>query len=123
MEVEDKAEKLIIQLTLEKYANEVKWLAKDAQENLESGTEDLFPLYLETTYKKTIVGLFQKRYKHFYDEHDYYWGQDIGFCVLDNEDRILWEYDQRSAALVNLFDAAREQASGIDNILDGLLNE
>lgn len=123
MEVEDKAEKLIIQLTRETYANEVKWLAKDAPDNLESGTEDLFPLYLETTYKNTIVGLFQKRYKHFYDEHDYYWGQDIGFCVLDNEDRILWEYDQRSAALVNLFDAAREQASGIDNILDGLLNE
>jgi len=123
MDVEDKAEKLIVQLTRETYENKVKWLAKDAPSNLQSGTEDLFPLYLEATYKKTIVGIFQRRYKNFYDEHDYYWGEDVGFCVLDNEERILWEYNQRSAALVNLFDAAREQASGIDDILDGLLSE
>jgi len=123
MDVEDKAEKLIIQLTRETYENKVKWHARDAPINLEFGTEHIFPLYLEATYKKTIVGLFQRKYKCFHDEHDYSWSEEIGFCVLDNEERILWEYNDRSAALVNLFEAAREQASGINDILDGLLSE
>mgnify|MGYP000606659025 CR=1 FL=1 len=122
MNTESKTEKLIILLTKETYDGNVEWNNEPVPSGLTQGTNDIFPLYLGTVYKDTYIGLFQRRYKHFHDEFEYSWSEEIGMCVLGDNEAILWEYKERSVTLVNLFEAAREQASGINSILDNLIN-
>lgn len=121
MNIENKAEQLIILLTRETYSGTVTWLIDQPPKGLASGTEDLYPLFLETQYKGKTIGLYQRRYKYFFDEHEFYWSEEIGMCVVGDFQSIVWEYKERSSALFNLFEAAREQASGINSILDDLL--
>jgi len=121
MNINDKAEKLVIQLTRETYSNNIEWEAEYPPRNLTQGTEAIYPLYFSADYQNISVGLFSKRYKNYTDVDEYYWTESIGFCVLDEDERVTWEYSEHSSALYNLFEAAREQASGIGDILDGLL--
>lgn len=121
MNVENKAEKLIITLTRETYTDIAKWANTQPPIGLTKGTEDFYPLYLQTSYKNTIIGLFQRRFKYYRDEDEYYWNEEIGLCVTGDHGVVIWEYKERSSALLNLFEAAREQASGIGGILDNLL--
>jgi hypothetical protein len=121
MNIDNKSEQLIILLTRETFSGEVKWKNEQAPAGLVKGTEDYYPLFLKTVYKGTTIGLFQRRYKHFYDEFEFYWCEEIGMCVVGDYDAVVWEYKERSSALINLFEAAREQASGIGGILDNLL--
>ncbi|SEN35742.1 hypothetical protein [Nitrosomonas marina] len=123
MDIEDKSEKLIVKLTRETYSASVSWEVKKPPTGLTEGSNDVFPLYLETHYKNVDIGLFQKRYKHFYDELEYSWAEEIGMCITGEQGRVLWEYKESSPALLNLFEAAREQASGINGILDNLLED
>ncbi len=123
MNVEEKSEKLIIKLTRETYDEKITWQVKEPPDGLTDGSGDVYPLYLEVEYKNIDIGLYQRRYKHYHDEFEYSWSEEIGMSVTDDQGRILWEYKERSSALVNLFEAAREQASGINNILDNLLEE
>mgnify|MGYP000748199575 CR=1 FL=1 len=122
MNIENKAEKLIIILTRATFEGKVEWKEETAPDGLTDGTDDIFPLYLTTTYKKSDIGLFMRRYKSYHDEFEYSWGEGIGMCIIGERRTILWEYSERSSALINLFEAAREQASGINSILDDLLN-
>ena len=121
MNIDNKTEQLIILLTRETYSGEVKWKNEQPPVGLAKGTEDFYPLYLQANYKGSTVGLYQRRYKHYYDEFEFYWCEDIGMCVVGEYQAILWDYNERSTALANLFEAAREQASGISGILDNLL--
>lgn len=124
MNIESKAEQLITKLLRETYEGFVRWEIDRAPTGLTVATEDVYPLFLSTNYKGTNIGLYQRRSKYFVDEHEYYWSEDIGLCVFQNNlvgSAVIWQYDGRSISLGNLFSAAREQASGIDTILDDLL--
>lgn len=122
MNIDDKAEQLIILLTRETFSGHVTWKGSKVPDGLSRGTENFYPLYLQTEYKGSTIGLFQRRYKHFYDEFEFYWCEEVGMCVVGDFESILWEFNERSSALINLFEAAREQASGISNLLDNLLD-
>jgi hypothetical protein len=39
------------------------------------------------------------------------------------EGQVVWESNEHSSALLDLFNTARERASGIDDILDDLLED
>lgn len=121
MNTEDKAEQLAITLTRETYSGQVSWKNIQPPAGLSKGTENFYPLYLETNYKGRTIGLFERRYKYFYDEHEYYWCEEFGMCIIGDYGAVVWEYSRRSPALANLFEAAREQSSGISGILDDLI--
>lgn len=121
MNVDNKTEQLIVLLTRETYAGQVEWLNTQPPIGLTKGTEDFYPLYLQTSYKGKDIGLYQRRFKSFHDEFEFYWCEDVGMCVVGDYEAVVWEYSERSSALINLFEAAREQASGINGILDDLL--
>jgi len=122
MNTESKITKLITKLIRETSKRDVIWVIRDAPRALNRDTEKSVPLFLQTEYKGKLLGIYDARSKDFYDEHSFYWSESIGFCILDKQDRVIWESDEYSQALLDLFNTAREQASGIDNILDDLLD-
>ena len=123
MSINKKIEKLAVKLTKETYSESITWSNENPPSGLTKGTDDFFPLYLECEYKGVDIGIYIRRYKHYYDEFEYSWTEDVGICMPGDHGQISWEYEERSPALINLFDAAKEQASGINEILNDLLNE
>jgi len=123
MSTSKKIDKLAVQLTKETIMGKVTWSVKSVPDGLAEGTSDIFPLYLECEYKDVDIGIYARRYKHYYDEFEYSWSEDVGICVSGEHSEVLWEYEGRAPSLLNLYDAAKEQASGIGDILDELINE
>lgn len=121
MSVENKAEQLIVLLTRETYSGSVRWEHTKPPVGLSNATEDFYPLFFLANYKGTPIGLYQRRYKYFFDEYEFYWRENIGMCIVGEYGSVLWQYTERSSALINLFEAAREQASGIGGVLASLL--
>lgn len=123
MSTESKTAQLITKLIRETAKGNVKWEVEDAPRSLNAETEQSVPLYLQTEYKGKTLGVFDLRTKYFTDVDEYYWSQGVGFCIVDDMGRVVWESRESSPALVDLFNTAREQASGIDDILDNLLED
>ena len=123
MTMKSKTTLLVEKLTQETLAGNITWDIVDAPSSMNQETESSVPLFLQTTYKSKIFGIYDIRTKSFYDEHDYYWSEGIGFCVLDDSKRVVWESGEYSPSMLELFNVAREQASGIDDIFDDLLND
>lgn len=86
------------------------------------GTANIVPIFLGADYKTNKIGVFQFRYKSFYDEDAYHWSEDIGFCIYDNSGTILLEFHEYSPVLLNLFELARNNAADISGLLDNLLD-
>lgn len=123
MSTENKTAQLITKLIRETAKGNLKWNVEDAPRSLNYETEQSVPLYLQTEYKDKILGVYDLRYKHFTDVDEYYWSESIGFCIIDDKGRVVWESKEFSPALLDLFNTAREQAAGIDDILDDLLSD
>lgn len=123
MSTESKTAQLITKLIRETAKGNVKWEVEDAPRALNAETEQSVPLYLETEYKGKTLGVFDLRTKYFTDVDEYYWSEGVGFCIVDDKRRVVWESRESSPALLDLFNTAREQASGIDDILDDLLGD
>lgn len=123
MSTENKTAQLITKLIRESAKGNVKWNVEEAPRSLNYETEQSVPLYLQTEYKNKTLGVYDLRSKHFTDVDEYYWSESIGFCIVDDEGRVVWESNESSPALLDLFNTAREQAAGIDDILDDLLSD
>ena len=123
MSTENKTAQLITKLIRETAKGNVQWEVKDAPRSLNNETEQSVPLYLQAEYKGKLLGVYDLRSKNFTDVDEYYWSESIGFCIVDSRGRVVWESNEHSPALLDLFNTAREQASGIDDILDDLLSD
>lgn len=123
MSTESKTAQLITKLIRETSQGNVTWMVENPPKSLNSETEQSVPLYLETEYKGKILGIYDLRTKYYTDVDEYSWSENIGFCIVDTKGRVVWESTERSPALFDLFNTAREQASGIDDILDDLLDD
>ena len=123
MKRETKTMQLITKLIRETAKGEIKWSVEDVPRSLNQATEREVPLYLETEYKGKLLGIYDVRSKNFFDEHAFYWNESIGFCIVDSDRRVVWELDEYFPALLDLFNTAREQASGVNDIIDDLLGE
>ncbi|WP_189402615.1 hypothetical protein [Arenicella chitinivorans] len=121
MSTESKTTQLITKLIRETSNGNVEWTVKDAPRALNYETEQSVPLYLQTEYKGRKLGVYDLRTKYFTDEDEYHWIEGVGFCIVDDKGRVVWEANESSLALGDLFKTAREQASGVDDILDDLL--
>lgn len=123
MSTENKSAQLITKLIRETAKGNVRWSVEEAPRSLNYETERSVPLYLQTEYKDKILGVYDLRSKHFTDVDEYYWSESIGICIVDDKGRVVWELNEYSPALLDLFNTAREQAAGIDDILDDLLSD
>ena len=123
MTTENKTAQLITKLIRETAKGNVKWKIKEAPRSLIYETESSVPLYLQTEYKGKLLGIYDHRSRSFVDEEKYYWSEDVGFCIVTEDGKVIWTVNEDSFPLRDLFNTAREQASGIDDILDDLLNE
>lgn len=123
MSTESKVTQLIVQLNRETAAGNIQWKATQPPESLVQGTEDVVYHFFEVKYKEKLIGIYERRYKSFIDEHDFCWCNEIVLSILNNHNqrKIIWEYSERSPALIDLFSTVREQCSGINELLDDLL--
>lgn len=123
MILESKTEKLVKILLNETISGSIKWSVSETPRSLNQETEQSVPLFLKTEYKGKYIGVYDLRTKSFYDEHEFYWSESIGLCIIDNNDRVVWVTDEYFPELLDLFNAAREKAAGLDELLDDLLDD
>ena len=123
MSTESKTAQLITKLIRETAKGNVEWEVKNPPRSLNSETEQSVPLYLQADYKGKLLGVYDLRTKSYTDVDEFYWSESIGFCIVDAKGRVVWESTESSPALFDLFSSAREQASGIDDILSELLDD
>lgn len=123
MSTEVKVTQLIVQLNRETAAGKIQWKATQPPASLVQGTEDVVHYFFEGEYKGKLIGIYERRYKSFFDEHDFYWNNEIVLAILNNrhQRKIIWEFSERTPALIDLYSTIREQCSGINELLDDLL--
>lgn len=119
MSADNKITQLIVQLNRETATGSLQWKSTPPPESLNQGTEDIVHHFFECTYKEKLIGIFERRYKCFFNEFDFNWNDRVVLCLLDNRQtrKITWEYSERSPALADLFSTVREQCSGINDLL------
>jgi hypothetical protein len=119
---ESKVTQLISELTRQTVKGSLTWSVTSAPRALEEGTNNVVPLYFETTLKGQKVGLAQKRHQIYIGEHDrYIWEETIVLAFVDDFRRVVWEHSEPSSALFNLLDVVREKSADVDGILGKLL--
>lgn len=121
MSSNSKTEQLVKKLLDETKNGNIEWKVCESPRSLNQETEQSVPLFLKTKYKEKFIGVYDLRSKHFYDEHEFYWSESIGLCIVDNFDRVVWEANEYFPALLDLFNTAREKAAGLDDILNDLI--
>ncbi|MBF57557.1 hypothetical protein KF947_19215 [Halomonas sp. FeN2] len=117
MSFDNQKDQLITQLIRETISGHVRWSARTPPYSLNQATESYVPLYLETTYKETRIGIYEIRDKHFTDVDEFYWAENLGFCIVLEPEVVVWQIEEYSPALKELFNMARYHASGISNLL------
>ncbi|MCG3872252.1 MULTISPECIES: hypothetical protein [Psychrobacter] len=115
MDTVSKFENLINILIQQTNSNTIRWNIGIPPKNLSYGTDDFFPLFLYTEYQSQSLGLYLRRYRYYHDESEYSWCEDTVFCII-KDDYIVYKYEKNSPALLDLFDKASQQVSGIDNL-------
>jgi hypothetical protein len=125
MQVEEKANKLIVKLLRDTLSGKLEWAEGSAPRVLTETTNDRIPLYLSTRLGTRTIAVYQRRWEDYDDEHGRFaWHERPGLCVFEAEaKKPAWEYEHYSPALRDLISTAREQAVGVDGLLDELLAE
>lgn len=118
MNVGERVNRLIVSLLRDTLDGKVSWNEEEPPYYITQGTDDRVQMYCEASYGDVNVGVYEVRYKYYHDEYEYSWATDIRLVVLDKFSRnVMHEQRVYSPALGQLFSAAREQASGISDIL------
>ncbi|EDF9812424.1 TPA: hypothetical protein ACU94I_001054 [Klebsiella aerogenes] len=119
---QDKSIKLILALNKNTKNKSLLWSAIDTPLSFDDGTEDRIPVLYVCNYKEKTLALYLRRYKYFYDEHDFYWAEKKCLSIINDQYQILWESDEQGQAINDLYSTVTEQASGIDDLLNDLLD-
>lgn len=120
---QDKTTKLIVQLNKKTIKNEIKWDSVTAPLNFNKGSEDIIPLIYTCRYKEKILALYIRKYKYFVEEHEFYWSEKLCLAILNEDYQIVWETNEQGQPIRDLYLAVTEQAAGVDDLLDDLLND
>lgn len=121
MNSEDKISKLLAQILRATYSGKVDWELSNAPASLTRNTDNFVPIFLQATYKGSEIVVYEERGKHWTDEESYNWSTSIrfGFVVSGS---VMTESVRWSPVLGQLYDAAKKHASGVDSIIDNLLD-
>jgi len=115
--------KLITLLTELTQESKIEWHVDDPPQLLTKGTDFIIPIYYITIYKNKKFAIYKRRYQNFFPDYEkFYWIEDIVLALMD-DDIVIWDYSESSAALYNLFEAVRDQVARIDDIVDNLIDE
>ena len=123
MERHAKATRLIATLNRETIDGNLTWEAVDPPTSIRSGTDDLIPVCFIAQYSHRQLVVFERRFQQYSGEYEqFYWNTEICFAILDDDGRILWENSQ-SSALQDLYSTIGEIVSGVDQLLEDLMNQ
>lgn len=117
MNITNEKEQLITQLIRETLARSVTWSAQQPPYSLRTATENFIPLYLQCQYKNRTIGIYELRQKYFTDEESYFWTDSLGICIVQDDNYVIWQIEEYSPSLKELFQLARHQAAGIRDLL------
>lgn len=124
MASESKIVDLMSRLTKLTVKDELQWSVSDPPEALTDGTNDVFPIYFQTSYKNQLIGLAQRRYQNYDGDRDRFtWDEMIILVFLDRRGRVVWESSHQTSALFTLFETVREKVADIDGLLGKLLSD
>lgn len=116
--------KLISKITWDTVDGSVEWKITDPPATVTLGNEDIIPIYIECKYKqRQTVGLYERRYRHFTDEDSWYWSSSVSLVLLDDQRRVIYESEGPDTSLFNLFNAAKDSASGLSGVIQDLLRD
>ncbi|OBX49512.1 hypothetical protein [Moraxella nonliquefaciens] len=117
----NKIERLIDGLQVKTQTNEIHWKNSNPPNNLTAGTEEIFSLFLKSNFNGQDIGIYEKRYKYFYDHEptSFIWAHAYGLCILQNN-KVIFTYEKNSPALAILFEMATAQNADIDSLISQL---
>ena len=120
----DKISSIIVQVIHKTVKGSIDWDVSEPPRYFEDGVEDIIPLIYTTSYKGKNLAVFLRRFKYFTDEDEFHWSEKSCFAFLnDSKNKIIWEVSDRRPILNDLFTAVSENAAGINNMLDELLDD
>lgn len=111
------AKNLVVRLIEETSRRQVRWMVEDVPRNIEVGSNNVVPIFLETRFQGQRVALYQIKFKHFIDDVDYFWDNTFCISILDEADRTLWSYEGNDREMSELFSDARRYLPGVDDFL------
>ena len=120
MRFQDKVEALIGRLAQSTVEGDLEWRVGNPPSGLVDGSEEKYPLYLSTVLKGKTIGLYSRKFRVWHGELDFHWDDGMGLCLTEGS-KVLWEYNSDTPGLRNLLKVAREQASGVVELIDDLL--
>lgn len=121
MNMEDKVSKLLAQILRATYSGKIDWKLSNPPVSLIRNTDNFVPTFIQATYKGSEIVVYEERGKHWTDEENYNWSTSIrfGFIVSGG---VITEPVRWSPLLGQLYDAAKKHASGVDSIINNLLD-
>jgi len=121
---DDKTITLLVKLNRLTSLGKINWRAEPPPRSIIRGTDDHIPIYMSAIYKGRTFGLFLQRYQSYDGEHDrLYWSERIVLAIIDQEENVLWEIENSSSALHDLFETVRRKVARVDDIIDDLIND
>lgn len=121
MIIEDKVSKLLAQILRATYLGGVAWEVSEPPLGLTRNTDNFVPTFLSANYKGAVIVVYEERGRHWTDEESYNWSTSIRFGFMVGGGVITQDI-RWSPVLGQLYDAAKKHASGVDSIIDNLLD-
>lgn len=120
--IDEKSVKLAAALNRETVNKNIKWHMTDAPQALTYANNDIMQMVYWTVYNERKIVIFKKQYRHYFDEEEWTWAEGLSLCIVTEDFRLIWENDEQSQALRDLYKNVTKQASGFYELLDDLLN-
>ncbi len=118
--MEDKASKLLGQVLRATYSGSISWRLSNAPVSVTRATDNFVPVFLEADYKGNVIVVYEERYKHWTDEENYTWTSGIRFGLYV-DGAVVTEFVKWSPLLRQLYEEAKKNASGVESIIDNML--
>ena len=116
--MDSSTKKMVIRLIEETSTRRVTWAVGEPPRSLTQGTDDVFPLYFEGLFKGKMLCIYQSKTKHYIDDRDYYWNESLVIGIVDDQGRVVWEYEGNEPELHELFNDVRRSAADVDQFLN-----
>lgn len=120
--IDEKSVKLAAILNRETVNKNITWHVNDAPDTLTYASNDILQVIYWTVFKNKKIVLFKKQYRHYFDEDEWTWAEGLSLCIVSDDFKPLWENDEQSQALRDLYKNVTKQASGFNDLLDDLIN-
>lgn len=109
--------KMVARLMEETSTGRLAWRVQDAPNSVTHGNDDVFPLYFESSYKGRNVCIYEARARSYIEDREY-WNEFLVIGIVDNDGRVIWDYEGNDPLLHELFGDVRRSVSDVNEFLD-----